>query len=70
MCAAKKYKQDSDKAPQAAMALSSNSIQVLHARRNGHLYRSTDGVTWLLETDPDILAVEEGTTKVSVTSKP
>jgi hypothetical protein len=39
---------------------------VMYATRSGHLYRSTDGVNWKLESDPNVPYVPEGTTRIDV----
>jgi hypothetical protein len=38
---------------------------VFHAMRNGKLYRSLDGVTWELETDPNAPVIPEGTSRIT-----
>jgi hypothetical protein len=38
--------------------------RIMHAMRNGRLYRSTDGINWDLEDDPNVAPVPEGATRV------
>ncbi len=38
---------------------------LMHAMRNGHLYRSTDGINWDLEQDPTVTPVPEGVTRIT-----
>jgi hypothetical protein len=39
--------------------------KLFHAMRNGILYRSEDGIRWELETDPNVPALPEGTSRVT-----
>jgi hypothetical protein len=39
--------------------------RIMHAMRNGHLYRSTDGINWELEEDNTVQPVPEGVTRVT-----
>jgi hypothetical protein len=43
--------------------------RIMHATRNGYLYRSTDGINWNLEDDPNIAPVPEGITRVTELNK-
>jgi hypothetical protein len=43
--------------------------RIMHAMRNGHLYRSTDGINWHLEEDPNVAPVPEGVTRVTELNK-
>lgn len=61
MCAKKKR----DGGRSALSDEKDKTVKVFHAMRNGHLYRSTDGVNWELETDPDILIIPEGTSRIT-----
>jgi hypothetical protein len=62
MCATKKHAEESRALP----AKSKRSVKVFHAMRNGHLYRSLDGVSWELETDPDVSVIPEGTSRTTL----
>jgi hypothetical protein len=44
-------------------------VRIMHAMRNGHLYRSTDGINWDLEDDPTIVPVPEGATRITECGK-
>jgi len=47
----------------------SSPHKLYHAMRNGTLYRSSDGVNWEIETDPDAPVLPEGTSKVTSPAK-
>jgi hypothetical protein len=40
-------------------------IRIMHAMRNGHLYRSADGINWDLEQDQSVEPVPEGVTRIT-----
>ena len=44
--------------------------RTMHARRNGHLYRSFDGINWELEIDSAGTSVPEGATRVDESEQP
>jgi hypothetical protein len=41
------------------------SLRIMHAMRNGRLYRSADGINWNLEEDRAVPPVPEGYTRVT-----
>jgi hypothetical protein len=62
MCAKKKNDPSGGLEPDQAQKIP----EVFHAMRNGILYRSKDGIRWELETDPNVLAIPEGTSRITI----
>jgi hypothetical protein len=66
LMSSKKESSGNEKPPVQA---TSTSHKLYHAMRNGTLYRSSDGVNWEIETDPDISSLPEGTSRVTRPAK-
>lgn len=44
-------------------------VKVFYAKRNGKLYRSSDGINWEIEEDESIASIPEGSSRTALRKK-